>query len=191
MCNQISDAVLYACLEQDPYSSVACDSATKTDFVILLGEITTRASLNYDELVRRVFLDIGYDNSEKGFDGNTCAVQLALTHQSCDIVLGVDKSLEAKSSEKSEDEIEAIGMTHPLSINVETFGTGKVPNERIASLVKTRFDLRPRAIIRDLGLRHPIFHQVAAYEHFGRTDLGLPWERTDKADSLRQAAGVN
>lgn len=128
MCDQISDAVLYDCLEQDPYSRVARDSATMTGFVILLGGITTRASLNYDGLVHRVILDIGYDNSEKSFDGNTCAVQLALAHQSCDIVLGVDKSLEAKSSEKSEDEIEAIGMAHPLSINVETLGTGKMPD---------------------------------------------------------------
>ena len=379
MCDQISDAVLDACLEQDPYSRVACESATKTGFVILLGEITTRASLNYDELVRRVILDIGYDNSEKGFDGNTCAVQVALARQSGDIALGVDKSLEAKSGEMSEDEIEAIGagdqgmmfgfacnetptlmpmpiflahqlarrlsqvrkdgslpwlrpdgktqvtveyvhgkpervdtvlvstqhapeishadireavmehviqpvlpsemangnlkvyvnptgrfvvggpmgdsgltgrkiivdtyggmgrhgggcfsgkdptkvdrsaayaarwaaknvvaaglaerceiqvayaigVAHPLSINVETFGTGKIPDEQIASLVKTHFDLRPGSIIRDLGLRRPIFRQVAAYGHFGRTDLDLPWERTDKADLLRQAAGIN
>src|SRR5512135_873530 len=78
LCDQVSDAVLDACLAQDPYSRVACETATKTGFVMLLGEITTRAHLNFDELVRKVVIDIGYDNSAKGFDGNTCAVQVAI-----------------------------------------------------------------------------------------------------------------
>jgi S-adenosylmethionine synthetase len=84
----------------------------------------------------------------------------------------------------------AIGVAHPLSVNVETFGTGRLPDERIAGLILEHFDLRPGAIIRDLDLRRPIFRQVAAYGHFGRDDLDLPWERTDKADALRQAAGL-
>jgi S-adenosylmethionine synthetase len=84
----------------------------------------------------------------------------------------------------------AIGVAHPLSVNVETFGTGKVSDERIAELILEHFDLRPGAIIRDLGLRRPIFRQVAAYGHFGRDDLDLPWERTDKAEALRAAAGI-
>jgi S-adenosylmethionine synthetase len=84
----------------------------------------------------------------------------------------------------------AIGVAHPLSVNVETFSTGRIADDRIASLVLEHFDLRPGAIIRDLDLRRPIYRQTAAYGHFGREDLDLPWERTDKAELLRQAAGI-
>jgi len=373
VCDQISDAVLDACLEQDPYSRVACETAAKTGFVMLMGEITTRASINYDELARKVITDIGYDSSEKGFDGNSCGVLVALARQSGDIAMGVDKSMEAKSGQMSEAEIEtigagdqgmmfgyacnetpalmpmpiylahklarrlsvvrkdstlpwlrpdgktqvtveyrygrparvdtvlistqhspeithseirealveqviqpvippellngdpkiyvnptgrfviggpqgdsgvtgrkiivdtyggmgrhgggcfsgkdptkvdrsaayaarwaaknvvaaglaerceiqvayAIGVAHPLSVNVETFGTGAIPDEGIAALILEHFDLRPGAIIRDLDLRRPIYRQTATYGHFGRDDLDLPWERTNKADLLR------
>jgi S-adenosylmethionine synthetase len=109
MCDQISDAVLDACLEQDPFSRVACETATKTGFVLLLGEITTHAYVNFDELVRRVVTDIGYDSSEKGFDGNTCGVQSAIASQSPDIALGVDHSMEDKAGEMSNDAIERVG----------------------------------------------------------------------------------
>ncbi len=85
----------------------------------------------------------------------------------------------------------AIGVARPLSINVETFGTGKIADEKIASIVDENFDLRPGAIIRDLELRRPIYRQTAAYGHFGRDDLDLTWERTDKAAELRAAAGLN
>ncbi|MBN1218800.1 MAG: methionine adenosyltransferase [Anaerolineae bacterium] len=85
----------------------------------------------------------------------------------------------------------AIGVAHPLSLNVETFGTGKISDEKIISLVKTHFDLRPAAIIRDLDLRRPIYQATAAYGHFGRTDIDAPWEKTDKADLLREAAGLD
>jgi S-adenosylmethionine synthetase len=85
----------------------------------------------------------------------------------------------------------AIGVARPLSVNVETFGTGRISDERIASLIEEHFDLRPGAIIRDLDLRKPIFRQIAAYGHFGRDDLDLPWERADKADLLRAAAGLS
>jgi S-adenosylmethionine synthetase len=84
----------------------------------------------------------------------------------------------------------AIGVAHPLSVNVETFGTGKIADEKIADTINEHFDLRPGAIIRDLGLRKPIFRQVAAYGHFGRDDLDLPWERTEKAEALKKAAGL-
>ncbi|MGD2158098.1 MAG: methionine adenosyltransferase [Anaerolineales bacterium] len=379
ICDQISDAVLDACLEQDPLSRVACEVATKTGFVILLGEITTRANLNYDELARKVILDIGYDGSEKGFDGNTCGVQVAISRQSGDIAQGVDHALESRTGEMTDEEVEAIGagdqgmmfgyacnetpvlmpmpiylahklarrlaelrkdstlpwlrpdgksqvtveycygkpcrvdtvlistqhapdisqedirealeehviypilppdmvdedlkiytnptgrfvvggplgdsgltgrkiivdtyggmgrhgggcfsgkdatkvdrsgayaarwaaknvvaaglaerceiqvayaigVAHPLSVNVETFGTGRVPDQKIAELIEEHFDLRPGAIIRDLGLRRPIFRQVAAYGHFGRDDLDLPWERTNKASILAEASGVS
>ena len=85
----------------------------------------------------------------------------------------------------------AIGVARPLSINIETFGTGKIPDEHIAEIVDANFDLRPGAIIRDLNLRRPIYRQVAAYGHFGRDDLDLTWERTDRVDVLRKAAGLN
>ncbi len=109
MCDQISDAILDACLAQDPMSRVACETATKTGFVMLLGEITTQATFNIDTLVRKVITDIGYDSSAKGFDGNSCGVQVAIAKQSGDIAMGVDKALEAKGGQMSEEEIEAIG----------------------------------------------------------------------------------
>ena len=84
----------------------------------------------------------------------------------------------------------AIGVAHPLRVNVETFGTGKIPDEAIAKLIAEQFDLRPGAIIRDLNLRRPIYRATAAYGHFGRTDIDAPWENTDRADALREAADL-
>jgi S-adenosylmethionine synthetase len=378
ICDQVSDAVLDACLEQDPMSRVACETATKTGFIMVLGEITTRGFVDFDQLVRRVVKEIGYDDSSKGFDGNTCAVQVAIANQSGDIAMGVDKALEAKSGEMTDAQIEsigagdqgmmfgyactetstlmpmpiymahkltrrlatvrksgevpwlrpdgksqvtveyhygkparidtvlistqhspdvshaeitegviehvimpvlppelvdqkmkifinptgrfviggpmgdagvtgrkiivdtyggmgrhgggafsgkdptkvdrsaayaarwaaknvvaaglaerceiqvayAIGVARPLSINVETFDSGVISDEQIAELIAENFDLRPGAIIRDLDLRKPIYRKVAAYGHFGRDDLDLTWERTNKAQALRQAAGL-
>lgn len=378
ICDQVSDAVLDACLEQDPRSRVACETAVKTGYVMLLGEITTNAQFNYDELVRKTVNEIGYDSSEKGFDGTSCGVLVAIAKQSGDIAMGVDKALEAKSGEMTEAEVEAIGagdqgmmfgyacnetptlmpmpiylahkltrkqselrksgaikwlrpdaksqvtieyskgkpvrvdtvlistqhapdvsqneitetiteelimktlpkefvdknlkvyvnptgrfvvggpmgdagvtgrkiivdtyggmgrhgggafsgkdptkvdrsaayaaryvaknvvaagladrvevqvayaigVARPLSVNVETFGTAKIADEKIAKLIDEHFDLRPGAIIRDLGLRKPIYRKTAAYGHFGRDDIEFPWERTDKADALKKAAGV-
>ena len=376
LCDQIADSVLDACFEQDPMSRVACEVATKTGFVMLLGEITTTAFVNFDDLVRKVVKEIGYDSSDKGFDGNTCGVLSAIASQSPDIDMGVSKSLEAKDGDqdqidligagdqgmmfgyacneteqlmpmpiylahkltrklaevrkagelpwlrpdgKSQVTIEyaygkpkridtvlistqhspdvshadieegimehviiptlpegmvdkalkyyvnptgrfviggpmgdagvtgrkiivdtyggmgrhgggafsgkdptkvdrsaayaarwaaknvvaagladrceiqvayAIGIAHPLSVNVETFGTGKVADEKIGKLILEHFDLRPGAIIRALDLRRPIYRKTAAYGHFGRDDVQFPWENTDKADSLRKAAGL-
>src|SRR5512136_1152228 len=109
LCDQVSDAVLDACLEQDPMSRVACETATKTGFVVVLGEITTRAFVNFDELVRKVVKEIGYDASEKGFDGNTCAVLSSICSQSPDIALGVDHALEDKTGEMQDANIEHVG----------------------------------------------------------------------------------
>jgi S-adenosylmethionine synthetase len=379
MCDQISDAVLDACLEQDPRSRVACETATKTGYVMLLGEITTNAQFNYDELARKVINEIGYDSSEKGFDGNSCGVLVAIARQSGDIAMGVNHALETRDGHKMTDEevesigagdqgmmfgyacretptlmpmpiylahkltrrqselrksgaiqwlrpdaksqvtIEyamgqpkrvdtvlistqhapevshaeitetiteqlimpvlppdmvdkklkifvnptgrfvvggpqgdagvtgrkiivdtyggmgrhgggafsgkdptkvdrsaayaaryvaknivaadladrvevqvayAIGVAHPLSVNVETFGTAKIADDKIAALINEHFDLRPGAIIRDLGLRKPIYRKTAAYGHFGRDDIEFPWEKTDKAASLKKAAGL-
>jgi S-adenosylmethionine synthetase len=374
MCDQISDAVLDAIMSEDPYGRVACEAAVKTGFVMLLGEITTSCYISFNEVVREVISDIGYNGSDTGFDAETCGVQIAVSSQSPDIALGVDKSLEAKSGnidteadieavgagdqgmmfgfacnetdelmpmpiqlahnltrrlaevrrdgsltwlrpdgksqvtveysygkpkridtvlistqhnpEISQDDIRkeitnhvimpvmpsnlidddlkiitnptgkfvvggpkgdagltgrkiivdtyggmgrhgggafsgkdctkvdrsasyaarwvaknvvaaglaerceiqlayAIGVAMPLSINVETFGTGSIDDDRISKLIAEVFDLRPGAIIRDLDLRRPIYRQTASYGHFGRNDLDLPWERIDRVDALQ------
>ena len=104
ICDQISDAVLDALYEQDPYSRVACETLTNTGFVMVMGEITTKASIDIPQIVRDTVVEIGYDSSEKGFDGNTCAVMVALDKQSADIAMGVDKALEAKEGVDKDDE---------------------------------------------------------------------------------------
>ena len=375
ICDQISDAVLDALYEQDPYSRVACETLTNTGFVVVMGEVTTKANVDIPKIVRDTVVEIGYDSSEKGFDGNTCAVMVALDKQSTDIAMGVDKALEAKngedddaaieaigagdqgmmfgyatneteeympysanlaqklakqltkvrkdgtlsylrpdgktqvtveydkenkpvrldaivvssqhspevSQEKIHDDIKkyvidaivdpsmidddtkiyinptgrfviggpngdsgltgrkiivdtyggvarhgggafsgkdctkvdrsaayaaryvaknivaagladrieiqlsyAIGVARPTSIYVDTFGTGKLQDEEIAEIIEKNFDLRPAGIIRMLDLRRPIYKQTAAYGHFGRLDLDLPWEKLDKAESLKK-----
>ncbi len=378
ICDQISDAILDTIIADDPSARVACDVSVTTGLIFVMGEITTETYVDIAQVARDVVLDIGYDRAKYGFDGETCGVIVSIKEQSADIALGVDKALEAKSSEVSEVDIEAIGagdqgmmigfacnetpslmplsvelahklcrrlaamrkdgtldylrpdgksqvtveyaygkpkrvdtvlistqhapdvtqeqirqdviehvikaivpadmmddetkiyinptgrfvlggpaadsgltgrkvivdtyggvarhgggafsgkdptkvdrsatymaryiaknlvaaglaerlelqisyaigVARPLSMAVETFGTGVIPDAAIAKLVEENFDLRPAAIIRDLDLRRPLYRQTAAYGHVGRDDIDLPWERTDRAEALRKAAGL-
>lgn len=375
MCDAISDAILDALMEKDPMSRVACETASCTGFVLVTGEITTNAYVDIPKIVRETIKEIGYDKSEYGFDGNTCAVLTAIDEQSSDIAMGVDKALEAKENKMSDAEIEAIGagdqgmmfgyatneteeympypislahklalqltkvrkdgtlkylrpdgksqvsveydengkpkrleavvlstqhdedvtqeqihadikkyvfdevlpqelideetkffinptgrfviggphgdagltgrkiivdtyggyarhgggafsgkdctkvdrsaayaaryvaknlvaagladkceiqlsyaigVAQPTSVMVDSFGTGKVSDEKLVEIVRENFDLRPAGIIKMLDLRRPIYKQTAAYGHFGRNDLNLPWEKTDKAETLKK-----
>ena len=375
VCDAISDAILDALMAQDPMSRVACETAACTGFVLVTGEITTKAYVDIPKIVRETVKEIGYDKSEYGFDGNTCAVFTAIDEQSGDIAMGVDKALEAKENKMSDAEIEAIGagdqgmmfgfatnetaeympypislahklalqltkvrkdgtlkylrpdgktqvsveydengkpkrleavvlstqhdedvtqeqihedikkyvfdpilpaemvdaetkffinptgrfviggphgdagltgrkiivdtyggyarhgggafsgkdctkvdrsgayaaryvaknivaagladkceiqlsyaigVAQPTSINVDTFGTGKLSSEKLVEIIRENFDLRPAGIIKMLDLRRPIYKQTAAYGHFGRNDLDLPWEKLDKADTLKK-----
>ena len=374
ICDQISDAILDAMLEQDPMSRVACETCTTTGLVMVMGEITSNAKVDIQNIVRDTVREIGYTRGKYGFDADTCAVMVALDKQSTDIAMGVDKALEAKEHTMSEEEIAAIGagdqgmmfgfatneteeympypialahklarqltkvrkdgtlpylrpdgktqvtveydekgkavrldavvlstqhdpevtqeqihedikkyvfdvilpaemvdehtkffinptgrfviggphgdsgltgrkiivdtyggyarhgggafsgkdctkvdrsaayaaryvaknlvaagiadkceiqlsyaigVANPTSIMVDTFGTGKLSNSRIVEIIRDNFDLRPAGIIRMLDLRRPIYKQTAAYGHFGRNDLDLPWEKLDKADTLK------
>ena len=376
ICDQISDAVLDALLEQDPYSRVACETCTNTGFVLVMGEITSKANVDIAQIVRDTVIEIGYDASEKGFDGNTCSVMVALDKQSTDIAMGVDKAFESRAGEDEDAAIEAIGagdqgmmfgfatneteeympysaalahklaqkltevrkngtlnylrpdgktqvtveydengkpvrldaivvstqhasevsqeqihkdirkyvidqvvdsnmiddhtkifinptgrfviggpngdsgltgrkiivdtyggyarhgggafsgkdctkvdrsaayaaryvaknivaagiadkceiqlsyaigVAHPTSIMVDTFGTGKVSDEKVVEIIRENFDLRPAGIIKMLDLRRPIYKQTAAYGHFGRNDLNLSWEALDKVDILKKS----
>ncbi|SHJ94765.1 methionine adenosyltransferase [Hespellia stercorisuis] len=375
MCDQISDAILDALLEQDPMSRVACETCTTTGMVMVMGEITTNAYVDIQKLVRDTVREIGYDRGKYGFDYETCSVLTCIDEQSADIALGVDKALEAKENKMSEEELDAIGagdqgmmfgyasdeteefmpypialahklarrltevrkdgilsylrpdgktqvtveydengvparldavvlstqhnpeisqeqihedikkhvfgpvlpaemvdehtkffinptgrfviggphgdsgltgrkiivdtyggmarhgggafsgkdctkvdrsaayaaryaaknivaaglakkceiqlsyaigVAHPTSIMVDTFGTGKLSEEKLVEIIRQNFDLRPAGIIKMLDLRRPIYKQTAAYGHFGRNDLNLPWERLDKTEDLKK-----
>ena len=375
MCDAISDAILDACMEQDPMSRVACETASCTGFVLVTGEITTKAQLDIPSIVRKTVNEIGYNDAKTGFDGHTCAVMVALDQQSPDIAMGVDKALEAKENKMSDEQLEAIGagdqgmmfgyatndtpelmpypislahklalqltkvrkdgtlkylrpdgktqvsveydengkpkrleavvlstqhdedvtqeqvhedikkyvfdpilptelvdaetkffinptgrfviggphgdagltgrkiivdtyggyarhgggafsgkdctkvdrsaayaaryvaknivaaglaekceiqlsyaigVAQPTSIMVDTFGTGKLSDEKLVEIVRENFDLRPAGIIKMLDLRRRIYRGTAAYGYFGRTDLNLPWEATDKAEALKK-----
>ena len=374
VCDAISDAILDACMEQDPMSRVACETACCTGFVLITGEITTNAYVDMQKVVRDTVKEIGYTKADYRFDGDSCAVFVAIDEQSADIAMGVDKALEAKENKMSEEEIEAIGagdqgmmfgyatnetpelmpypislahklalqltkirkdgtltylrpdgksqvsveydendkpvrleavvlstqhdpdvtqeqihadikkyvfdpilpadmidentkffinptgrfviggphgdagltgrkiivdtyggyarhgggafsgkdctkvdrsaayaaryvaknivaagladkceiqlsyaigVAQPTSIMVDTFGTGKLSDTKLVDIVRENFDLRPAGIIKMLDLRRPIYKQTAAYGHFGRNDLDLPWEKTDKVDALK------
>ena len=375
MCDAISDAILDALMEQDPMSRVACETCTTTGLVMVMGEITTKAYVDIQKIVRETVREIGYDRAKYGFDCDTCGVLTAIDEQSSDIAMGVDKALEAKENNMTDDELDAIGagdqgmmfgfatnetpeympypialahklarrltevrkngtlpylrpdgktqvtveydengkpfrldavvlstqhdenvtqeqihedikkyvfdeiipadmvdentkyfinptgrfviggphgdsgltgrkiivdtyggtgrhgggafsgkdctkvdrsaayaaryvaknivaagladkceiqlsyaigVAHPTSIHVETFGTGKLSDTKLVEIVRENFDLRPAGIIKMLDLRRPIYRQTAAYGHFGRTDVDLPWEHLDKVDDLKK-----
>ena len=375
VCDAVSDAILDACIEQDPMSRVACETTSCTGFVLVTGEITTKANLDIPAIVRKTVEEIGYNDAKTGFDSHTCAVMVALDKQSPDIAMGVDKALEAREAKMTDEQIEAIGagdqgmmfgyatdetpelmpypialahklarqlakvrkdgtlpylrpdgksqvsveydengrpfrleavvlstqhdedvtqeqihediekyvfdpvlpaelvdehtkffinptgrfviggpqgdagltgrkiivdtyggyarhgggafsgkdctkvdrsaayaaryvaknivaaglaekceiqlsyaigVAQPTSIMIDTFGTGKLTDERLVEIVRENFDLRPAGIIKMLDLRRPIYRQTAAYGHFGRDDLSLPWEATDKVDLLKK-----
>lgn len=375
MCDAISDAILDALMEQDPMSRVACETATTTGLVLVMGEITTKAYVDIQKIVRETVREIGYDRAKYGFDCDTCGVITAIDEQSSDIAMGVDKALEAKENRMSEEELDAIGagdqgmmfgyasneteeympypismahklarrltevrkngtlkylrpdgktqvtveydengkpvrldavvlstqhdenvtqeqihadikkyvfdeiipadmvdentkffinptgrfviggphgdsgltgrkiivdsyggtarhgggafsgkdctkvdrsaayaaryvaknivaagladkceiqlsyaigVAHPTSIMVDTFGTGKVSNEKLVEIIRENFDLRPAGIIKMLDLRRPIYKQTAAYGHFGRHDVDLPWEKLDRVEDLKK-----
>ncbi len=374
VCDAISDAILDACMEQDPMSRVACETCCCTGFVLVTGEITTKAHLDVQKIVRETVDEIGYNRGKIGFDADTCAVMVALDQQSADIAMGVDKALEAKENKMSDEELEAIGagdqgmmfgyatneteeympypislahklarqlakvrkdgtlpylrpdgksqvsveydengkplrleavvlstqhdpdvsqerihedvkkyvfdpilpkelldadtkyfinptgrfviggphgdagltgrkiivdtyggyarhgggafsgkdctkvdrsaayaaryaaknivaaglaekceiqlsyaigVAQPTSVMVDTFGTGRLSDEKLVEIIRENFDLRPAGIIKMLDLRRPIYKQTAAYGHFGRHDLDLPWEKLDKVDALK------
>lgn len=375
LCDAVSDAILDALMEQDPMSRVACETAACTGFVLVTGEITTKAQIDIPQIVRDTVNEIGYNDAATGFDGNTCAVMVALDQQSADIAMGVDRALEAKENKMSEEELQAIGagdqgmmfgyasnetpelmpypislahklalqltkvrkdgtlkylrpdgktqvsveydengnptrleavvlstqhdadvtqeqihtdikkyvfdpilpkemidgetkffinptgrfviggphgdagltgrkiivdtyggyarhgggafsgkdctkvdrsaayaaryvaknivaagladkceiqlsyaigVAQPTSVMVDTFGTGKISDEKLVDIIRENFDLRPAGIIKMLDLRRPIYKQTAAYGHFGRNDLNLPWEATDKTEILKK-----
>ena len=186
VCDAVSDAILDALMAQDPMSRVACETAACTGFVLVTGEITSKADIDIPKIVRQTLNEIGYNDAATGFDGNTCAVMVAVDEQSADIAMGVDKALEAKENKMSDEELEAIGVAQPTSVMVNTFGTGKISDEKLVEIIRENFDLRPAGIIKMLDLRRPIYKQTAAYGHFGRNDLNLPWEALDKADELKK-----
>ena len=280
ICDQISDAVLDALYEQDPYSRVACETLTNTGFIMVMGEVTTKANIDIPSIVRKTYLRpdgktqvtveydenkkpirldaivvssqhapevsqeqihedikkyvidaivdpdmidadtkiyinptgrfvIGGPNGDSGLTGRKIIVDTyggaarhgggAFSGKDC---TKVDRSaayaaryvakniVAAGLADRCEIQLSyAIGVARPTSIMVDTFGTGKLDEEKIVEIIRENFDLRPNGIIKMLDLRRPIYKQTAAYGHFGRTDLNLPWEKLDKVDVLAKYLG--
>lgn len=188
IADQISDAILDAILEQDTSARVACETLVKTGMVVLAGEITTSAQIEFEGLVRNTVNEIGYNNSDVGFDGNNCAVINALGKQSPDIAQGVDRA--SKEGQGAGDQ----GMMFGYASN-ETDVLMPAPITYAHRLVKKQSDvrksgglawLRPDGIGTMLDLLHPIYQATAAYGHFGRDEESFRWERTDKITELKE-----
>ena len=192
LCDQISDAILDAHLAQDPLSRVACEAVTNTGFILITGEITTKAKVDIPTLVREVVAEIGYTNSRFGLDASTCGVLVALDQQSPDIAAAVDRSWELRGG-LSEAEVDA---------KIDEIGAGdqglmfgyasdETPELMPLPIALSHKLARQLAHVRKTGkldwVRPDGKTQVAAYGHFGRVDLELPWERTDKVEALKQA----
>ena len=156
MCDAISDAILDALMEKDPMSRVACETVTTTGLVMLMGSITTNVYIDIPIIVRDTIREIGYNRAKFGFDADTCGVITTIDEQSAGIALGVNKALEAKENRMSEEELDAIGVAHPTSIMVDTYGTGKISDGRLIEIIRKNFYLRPAGIIKMLDLRLPI-----------------------------------
>src|SRR6266446_4913797 len=243
VCDQISDAILDAILAEDPDSRVACEALIKTGLVVIAGEITSRARVEFGEIAKKVIRDIGYTTAESGFNCDSCAIVTAIERQSLDISQGVTEGEGLFKEQGAGDQgmmfgyacdetreympfaiytahrigqrlgearrsgllpflrpdgkcqvtvAYAIGVADPVSVLVDTFGSGALPDEKIATIVREVFDLKPAAIIRTLGLKRPIYQRTASYGHFGRVAEGpyFTWERTDRVGDLRSAAGL-
>ena len=167
IADQISDAILDELLAQDPYSRVAAETTVATGLALVVGEITTKAYVDIAKVAKQTIKEIGYVNNVDGYNADSIAVLTSIDEQSADIALGVDKAYESKQEGVTED-----------------FGT--VSDDRITEIIEKVFDLRPAAIISALDLRRPIYKQTAAYGHFGRTDVDLPWEHLDKVDDIKE-----
>ena len=235
VADQISDSILDAIFAQDPRSRVAAETLTNTGLVVLAGEITTNATVDYIQVARDTIKRIGYDNTEYGIDHKGCAVMVCYDKQSNDIAQGdcgltgrkiivdtyggacphgggafsgkdpskVDRSAAYAARYVAKNVVAAglarqcqiqvayaIGVAKPMNVTVYTEGTGVIPDEKIAALINEHFDLRPKGIIQMLDLLRPIYEKSAAYGHFGREEPEFTWERTDKAEALRAAAGL-
>jgi S-adenosylmethionine synthetase len=182
VADNCSDAILDAILTQDPHARVACETLVNTGMVIVSGEITTNAVVDYTDVIRETILDIGYNDGRMGFDGHNCAVLVALDKQSPDIARGVNEGSGLDLDQGAGDQ----GLMYGYATN-ETEALMPMPIQYAHQLTARQTKVRKNG---QLSWLRPIYRQTASNGHFGRSEPDLTWERTDKADSLRSAAGI-